>query len=530
MSLRSVWPGSNEMGRVLGKTVPSALPQSWNVGILHFTSPPIVGGVELLMGQHAELLLEQGHAVRILTGRGRRFNRAVPITLLPVLDSKYPALLVVNDELKAGEVTARFEALVQELLVALREHLANLDVCIIHNALSLHFNLPLTVALARLVALGEAPLLVAWCHDLSWTNPLYIPLMREREPWSLLKTRLPGVRYVVVSEDRRQDLLRLWGDDAPAPSPSLDSVRGRGEHAMSVSPLPRTGEGGAHDGPSLGDPVVVPAGVSPRIKLKLRAATVSLTRQLRLDDGWPFMLLPARITKRKNIEYAIGVTRALRDLGLQPRLLVTGPPGPHNVRSVDYVDELQAERARLDVRHEVTFLYEERRPDGRFWTATDPMMDDLYQLADLLMFPSASEGFGIPLLEAGLTRLPVFCSDIPPFREIAGDRVHRFALDAPPAETAARIARFLETDPATRLRREVLRVYSWDRVYRERIAPLLIPTSSPVATVCTPSLASLAVDERDARSAVAESDHLPEGANARRSAQQAEEPRDARRS
>jgi glycosyltransferase involved in cell wall biosynthesis len=101
------------------------------------------------------------------------------------------------------------------------------------------------------------------------------------------------------------------------------------------------------------------------------------------------------------------------------------------------------------------------------------MMDDLYQLADLLIFPSAQEGFGIPLLEAGLIRLPVFCSDIPPFREIAGDTVHRFALDAPPAETAARIARFLDTDPATRLRHEVIRQYSWEGVFREKIAPLL---------------------------------------------------------
>ena len=426
-------------------------PPARTVGILHFTCPPIVGGVELLMGQHAELLLEHGHAVRVLSGRGGRFNRRVPVTLLPALDSKYPALLAVNDELKAGEVTARFEELVDELLALLREHLADLDVCIVHNALSLHFNLPLTVAFARLIAEGRAPLLVAWCHDLSWTNPLYTPLMREREPWTLLKTRLPGVRYVVVSEDRRQDLLRLWGE-------------GRDESPSSLAPHP--------------SPVVVPAGVDVRAKLRLRAATVALVRQLGLDDGWPFMLLPARITKRKNIEYAIGVTRALRDLGLAPRLLVTGPPGPHNVRSVDYVDELQAERARLDVRAEVTFLYEERRPDGRLWTATDPMMDDLYQLADLLIFPSAQEGFGIPLLEAGLVRLPVFCSDIPPFREIAGDRVHRFALDTPPADTAARIAQLLETDPATRLRHEVLRQYSWERVFRERIAPLLVPSNT----------------------------------------------------
>ena len=501
------------------------------VGILHFTCPPIVGGVELLMGQHAELLLEHDHAVRVLAGRGGRFNPRAPVTLLPALDSKYPALLAVNEELKAGLVTASFEALVAELLALLREHLADLDVCIVHNALSLHFNLPLTVAFARLIAEGRAPLLVAWCHDLSWTNPLYIPLMREREPWTLLKTRLPGVRYVVVSEDRRQDLLALWdeslntaaslpGDtrrqadggrlglgvetlDTGKPAPTRGSVGAGFQPTISATDHPNLPPSHPLSAPERGwgvvDPVVVPAGVGVRAKLRLRTATVALVRQLRLDDGWPFMLLPARITKRKNIEYAIGVTRALRDLGLGPRLLVTGPPGPHNVRSVDYVDELQAERARLDVRAEVTFLYEERRPDGRFWTATDAMMDDLYQLADLLIFPSAQEGFGIPLLEAGLVRLPVFCSDIPPFREIAGDRVHRFALDAPPAETAARIARFLGTDPATRLRHEVLRRYSWERVYRERIAPLLGPPDRLPEHASRPGPASRLEEPANAR-------------------------------
>ena len=195
------------------------------------------------------------------------------------------------------------------------------------------------------------------------------------------------------------------------------------------------------------------------------------------------MLLPARITKRKNIEYAIRVTRALRDLGRRPLLLVTGPPGPHNVRSVDYVDEIQAERAALDVREEVVFLYEQCRPDGRRWQATDLMMDDLYQLADLLLFPSAQEGFGIPLLEAGLVRLPVFCSDIPPFREIAGPDAHLFSLDEPPAAVAERIARFLDTDPATRLRRRVLDAFTWERVFDEQIVPLLPPASRPIVPV-----------------------------------------------
>ncbi|MBA2448649.1 MAG: glycosyltransferase [Chloroflexi bacterium] len=419
------------------------------IGVLHFTCPPIVGGVESLMALHSRLLLERGYRVRALAGRGDRFHREVPLELIPALDSKYPPLLAVNQELRDGVVGPRFRALADELVERLRAAFGGLDVCIVHNALSLHFNLPLTDALWRLAAEG-GPRLVAWCHDLAWTNPLYIPLMREREPWSLLRTRLPGASYVVVSEDRREDLRRLWGTGADAIT-------------------------------------VIPAGVDPAAKLRLRGATVQLAEHLGLVGAWPFMLLPARITKRKNVEYAIRVTRALRDRGLRPLLLVTGPPGPHNVRSVDYVDELQAERRALDVGAEVRFLYEERRPDGRPWRATDAMMDDLYQLADLLLFPSTQEGFGIPLLEAGLVRLPVFCSDIPPFREIAGDAAHVFSLEDPPARVAERIARFLRTDQTARLRRHVLDTYTWDRVFRERIEPLLTASqperSSPSAGV-----------------------------------------------
>jgi len=452
------------------------------VGILHYTCPPVVGGVEWMMAQHAGLLIEHGMDVRVLAGRGGRFRRDAPLDTIPALDSKYPALLEVNDELQRGEVSERFDALVGELTERLRTAFAGLDACIVHNALSLHFNLPLTAALWNLARAGEAPLIIAWCHDLAWTNPLYTPLMRERLPWSLLKSRLPGARYVVVSEDRRRDLLALWGTDLhpPAPSPSHG---GRGDKAAlgGRKPSPSMGEGWVE---ATDDPVVIPAGIDRVAKLRLRSSTVALARQLRFDDAWPFMLLPARITKRKNIEYAIRVTRALRDLGRKPLLLVTGPPGPHNVRSVDYVDELQAERAALDVRDEVVFLYEERRPGGRGWRATDAMMDDLYQLADLLLFPSAQEGFGIPLLEAGLVRLPVFGSDIPPFREIAGADAHLFDLNEPPLAVAERISTFLDSDPSVRLRRRVLDAFTWEGVFAGRIAPLLAPLAR--ASAATP--------------------------------------------
>ena len=57
---------------------------------------------------------------------------------------------------------------------------------------------------------------------------------------------------------------------------------------------------------------------------------------------------------------------------------------------------------------------------------SDAELHQLYQHASLFVFPSFYEGFGLPLLEAMSYRLPIACSSIPPFQEIAGDSVTYF--------------------------------------------------------------------------------------------------------
>lgn len=57
---------------------------------------------------------------------------------------------------------------------------------------------------------------------------------------------------------------------------------------------------------------------------------------------------------------------------------------------------------------------------------TDAELDQLYQHASLFVYPSFYEGFGLPLLEAMSYQLPIACSSIPPFHEIAGDSVKYF--------------------------------------------------------------------------------------------------------
>jgi glycosyltransferase involved in cell wall biosynthesis len=50
----------------------------------------------------------------------------------------------------------------------------------------------------------------------------------------------------------------------------------------------------------------------------------------------------------------------------------------------------------------------------------------MYRRAELFVFPSLYEGFGIPMLEAMASRCPLVLSDIPVFREIAGDAAAYF--------------------------------------------------------------------------------------------------------
>ncbi len=45
----------------------------------------------------------------------------------------------------------------------------------------------------------------------------------------------------------------------------------------------------------------------------------------------------------------------------------------------------------------------------------------LYKNAYVYLFPSLYEGFGIPILDAQIMEVPIICSDIPVFREVAGD-------------------------------------------------------------------------------------------------------------
>lgn len=413
---------------------------SKKIALLHFASPPIIGGVEGVIGDHAHLMMDAGHQVSIIAGRGASIHDCIEFVQLPLVDSRRPAILAAKEQLDKGKIPSDFDQLIATIEGELRRAVAGMDVLIAHNVCSLHKNLALTAAVRRICAAPQAPHLIIWHHDLAWTSRRYQPELYGGWPWNLIREDWPDVqpKHVVVSELRRREVVELFH----------------------IRPETVT---------------VVPSGLHVPSFLKLESQTSEFVDQLQLLQAAPLLLLPVRITRRKNIELALRTLAAMRDLLPDAALLVTGPPGPHNPANQAYFDELLALRAQLGlapgsresgvVAHFLAEMTSDYLPDA--------VIGDLYRLADALILPSREEGFGIPIIEAGLVGLPIFCTTIPPLQEIAGDRATYFSPDADPTELAQRIAAYFRSDSVYRLRGRIRQKYSWKGVYTNRIAPLL---------------------------------------------------------
>ncbi len=401
------------------------------IALLHYSSPPIVGGVESVLAHHARLMTKAGHAVTILAGRGQTFDERIPVRVLPRLDSRHVGVMEVKKLLDDGRCTPAFDKLRDQIKKELLAELHGFDVLITHNVASLHKNLPLTAALHDLYKMPGFPRLILWHHDLAWTTPRYRHELHDGYPWDLLRSDWGDVTHVVVSELRRQELGDLLGI-------RKESIR------------------------------VIPNGVDIHAFYKLEPQTIQLIEQLRLLEADPLFLLPVRLTPRKNIELALHILAELRSEYPKAALLVTGPEGPHNPANAAYKQKLFHLRDELNLQDTVHFLAEVTSD-----FMPDSVIADFYRLADALLFPSREEGFGIPIIEAGFSHIPVFCADIPVLQELGGSDVSYFEPNADPGAVAGQIIRQMEGETTSRWARHARQGYTWAQIYALQIAPLI---------------------------------------------------------
>ena len=152
----------------------------------------------------------------------------------------------------------------------------------------------------------------------------------------------------------------------------------------------------------------------------------------------------------KNLEGCLQVLSLVRRGGIDARFVHAGAP-------------LQPSQVALAERLGVVGSVEDR---GR---VPADVLADLYEAADVLLFPSLYEGFGWPPLEAMASGLPVVCSSVGSLPEVTGDA----ALVAGPHDhvvLAGQVSSVL-TDPGTaeslrRLGRIRAAAFTWEETAR----------------------------------------------------------------
>lgn len=394
------------------------------IAIVHFSVPPVIGGVETIIEAHTRCFLNNGFDVKIIAGNKGKIGDAQSIEIkeLSCLGEKAEK---IRDEIDRGLISDSFYTLKDKIKTELLDAIFDRDTIIIHNILSVHFNFPAVFAIHEIIK-SFPKKFIFWCHDITLNDPNYETGNPKEFPWSLLITPL-NIKYVTISRLRQRELSELLH----IPKKSIS---------------------------------VIPDGIDEVSFLSLNSNIVSIVNKYNLLDADIIILFPSRIIRRKNFELGIKVVSELEKLGKKAFFLITGPPDPHNIISMEYYKELIALAQELNVTQNIIFLYDEGIK------VDDEDLKNLYSISDILLVSSKREGFGIPLLEAGIMKMPIFSLKMEPLTEVGAEDINYISEN--PKDIAERIIKFISSNKSARMFRKVLRDYTWNNIFEKKIKPL----------------------------------------------------------
>jgi glycosyltransferase involved in cell wall biosynthesis len=412
--------------------------QKKRIALIHYSCPPTIGGVEAVIENHALLFRHHGYPVKVIVGAGEEFAVDIPVTVVPEMGSTFPRNLEIQKKLGTQAGLTAFHVYKNTIKQKLIDALDDVDVVFAHNVISMHFNLALSTALMEIIRERRFNIRwFAWCHDHTFIDVAYAKQSQDTYPWNVIKTHLSGVHYVTISAERNRQLARLFN----VPAARITTIQN---------------------------------GIYLQDFLQLDARSDEIVNKYHLLDQDVVFLAPSRIVRRKNIELSIRITAAVKKLyHLKVLLIITGPPDPHNPGLMEYYRFLHQVARRERCTANVVFLYEHLVEKKYRLRVNKLIVRDLYLFSDCLLFPSFMEGFGIPLLEAGLMKRPVVCSNIPSHALIGGDDVMKIDPYGDPRKLARLIMTYLERDITRPLFKRVLKEYAWKRIFKEKILPLL---------------------------------------------------------
>jgi glycosyltransferase involved in cell wall biosynthesis len=180
---------------------------------------------------------------------------------------------------------------------------------------------------------------------------------------------------------------------------------------------------------------VVHHGVGPEFRPASEAAVAALRAKYGLAK--PYLLFVGLLSTRKNLIVLLAAFAELARARDDVELVLAGKES-HGYEEIEGAIDRHPFKSRI----------------RRLGFVPSADLPALYGAAACFVFPSLSEGFGLPILEAYACGTPAVASDLPVLREVGGDELE-VAVASEPASFASACARMLEHggDEAARTRR-----------------------------------------------------------------------------
>lgn len=147
---------------------------------------------------------------------------------------------------------------------------------------------------------------------------------------------------------------------------------------------------------------IIPLGVDEKFKLIDSSTVRKFKNNYNLD--FPFILYVGTLEPRKNIPTLLKAFSILRSRNLNYKLVIAGEKGWKYKAIFDTISD-------LNLQNDVIFT----------GYVSDDDLPLLYNAADLFVYPSLYEGFGLPPLEAMACGTPVITSNTSSLPEVVGD-------------------------------------------------------------------------------------------------------------
>ncbi|MFA6081448.1 MAG: glycosyltransferase family 4 protein [Patescibacteria group bacterium] len=405
------------------------------ITLLHFSYPPNIGGVEVFIKEQAKILAKLGYEITILTGSGKEVDPGIRLIQIPELQSIYNTNKALYEEIMTKGTTSNgFLKLAKIIEDKITKEFESQDVIIVHNMLSLTHNIPFIYAFKKYVLNHEEKRVISWIHDHKYIGFDKVRIKDFSLPPdvnNLLTEKIDDVKYIAISN-------------------SLKNLVSKVTNLKSE------------------EITVIPNGVNIKEFLEIDDSVFEIFEKNNLMERFPVILSPVNIIERKNIEFSLDILFHLKKVYPNFAYIITGKIS-HHKEGEKYLQMLNKKIDQYNLKNNVIFLNESIKR-----SLHKSEIHDFYSLCDIIFYFSKSENFGLPLLEATLTKTPIFLSDLLVFREVGGENFSYIDYEnTPPGDVAKKIVDFLENNKLISMNRVVKENYDLTNLIKKNLIPII---------------------------------------------------------